>query len=283
MLFRSDLVAETRLGVDDVIAPLFVREGIDRPEPIVSLPGVVQHTRESLRQEVRELIDLGVKAVILFGVPSKKDPLGSAAWDPNGIVQVALQELRSDFGDSAVLMADCCLDEYTSHGHCGVVRDDGEVDNDQTIELYARAIENDAMAQRLGGTRVAGFQVILSVLFDDQGVSRGFRMITDPRAAVQERRVGFMFRQRIQLRYGIEGWTCTDLPPAQGETPVGGVFIKVDCEKRTPERNLFVQARFLRKAGQFDYDPVTREPGVGQFESQTRFEIFDPGFGPAGG
>ena len=103
------------LGVDDVIAPLFVREGIDRPEPIVSLPGVVQHTRESLRQEVRELIDLGVKAVILFGVPSKKDPLGSAAWDPNGIVQVALQELRSDFGDSAVLMADCCLDEYTSH------------------------------------------------------------------------------------------------------------------------------------------------------------------------
>lgn len=151
------------------------------------------------------------------------------------------------------------------------------------IELYARAIENDAMAQRLGGTRVAGFQVILSVLFDDQGVSRGFRMITDPRAAVQERRVGFMFRQRIQLRYGIEGWTCTDLPPAQGETPVGGVFIKVDCEKRTPERNLFVQARFLRKAGQFDYDPVTREPGVGQFESQTRFEIFDPGFGPAGG
>ena len=145
-----DLVAETRLHTSDLVAPLFVREGIDRPEPIVSLPGVVQHTRESLRQEVRELIDLGVKAVILFGVPSKKDPLGSAAWDPNGIVQVALQELRSDFGDSAVLMADCCLDEYTSHGHCGVVRDDGEVDNDQTIELYARA----AVAQANAGAHV---------------------------------------------------------------------------------------------------------------------------------
>ena len=145
-----DLVAETRLGVDDVVAPLFVREGIDSPQPIVSLPGVVQHTRESLRREVRELAGLGIKSVILFGIPATKDDIGSAAWDPNGIVQVALSDLRSDHGDSMVLMADCCLDEYTSHGHCGVVRTDGHVDNDSTIELYARA----AVAQANAGAHV---------------------------------------------------------------------------------------------------------------------------------
>lgn len=145
-----DLVAETRLGANDVIAPLFVREGIDQPQPIVSLPGVVQHTRESLRKEVGELAGLGIKSVILFGIPAAKDEVGSAAWDPNGIVQLALADLRSDHGDSMVLMADCCLDEYTSHGHCGVVRADGEVDNDATVELYARA----ALAQANAGAHV---------------------------------------------------------------------------------------------------------------------------------
>jgi len=145
-----DLVAETGLGVNDVIAPLFVREGIDAPQPIVSLPGVVQHTRESLRKEVRELGELGVKAVILFGVPAHKDDIGSAAWDPNGIVQVALKDLREEMGDRVVLMADCCLDEYTTHGHCGVVRPDGEVDNDATVELYAKA----AVAQADAGAHV---------------------------------------------------------------------------------------------------------------------------------
>lgn len=145
-----DLVAETRLGVNDVVAPLFVREGIDQPQPIVSLPGVVQHTRQSLRQEVSQLADLGITSVILFGIPAAKDDLGSAAWDPNGIVQRALADLRGDHGDRMVLMADCCLDEYTSHGHCGVVRADGHVDNDATIELYARA----AVAQANAGAHV---------------------------------------------------------------------------------------------------------------------------------
>lgn len=145
-----DLVAETRLGVDDVVAPLFVREGIDTPQPIVSLPGVVQHTRQSLRREVNELAALGIKSVILFGIPATKDDIGSAAWDPNGIVQLALSDLRADHGDGMVLMADCCLDEYTSHGHCGVVRADGHVDNDSTIELYARA----AVAQANAGAHV---------------------------------------------------------------------------------------------------------------------------------
>jgi porphobilinogen synthase len=144
------LVAETRLGVDDLVAPLFVREGIAEPQPIVSLPGVVQHTRESLRKEVAGLADLGVPAVILFGVPARKDPTGSEAWNPDGIVQVALRDLRDEVGDRLLLMADNCLDEYTDHGHCGVVLPSGEVDNDATIELYARA----AVAQAEAGADV---------------------------------------------------------------------------------------------------------------------------------
>src|SRR6476469_5434069 len=115
------LVAETRLSTDDLVAPLFVREGISEPQPIVSLPGVVQHTRESLRKEVAALATLGVPAVILFGVPEHKDALGSEAWNPDGIVQVALRDLRDEVGDDLVLIADNCLDEYTDHGHCGVV------------------------------------------------------------------------------------------------------------------------------------------------------------------
>jgi porphobilinogen synthase len=133
------LVAETRLSVDDLVAPLFVREGIDEPQPIASLPGVVQHTRDSLRKEVRRLADLGIPGAILFGVPLRRDAEGSGAWDPDGIVQVALRDLRDEVGDELVLMADLCLDEYTDHGHCGVLDDDGEVDNDLTIDLYARA------------------------------------------------------------------------------------------------------------------------------------------------
>ena len=144
------LVAETRLSVDDLVAPLFVREGIDEPQPIASLPGVVQHTKESLRKEVAELAALGVPAVILFGVPSHKDAEGSEAWNPEGIVQAALRDLRHEVGDQLVVMADCCLDEYTDHGHCGVLTPDGLVDNDATIERYARA----ALAQAEAGAHV---------------------------------------------------------------------------------------------------------------------------------
>jgi porphobilinogen synthase len=144
------LVAETTVGVDDVIAPLFVREGITEPQPISSLPGVVQHTRESLRKEVAALADLGVPGVILFGVPARKDAVGSEAWNPDGIVQAALRDLRAEVGNRLVLMADCCLDEYTDHGHCGVLTADGDVDNDATIELYARA----AVAQADAGAHV---------------------------------------------------------------------------------------------------------------------------------
>jgi porphobilinogen synthase len=140
------LVAETRLSVDDLIVPLFVREGIDHPQEISSLPGVYQHTRESLRKEVHELADLGVPAVILFGVPEQKDAEGSGAWDPEGIVQVALRDLRADVGDDLVLMADLCLDEYTDHGHCGLVDEHGTVDNDATIDLYAQVAQAQAAA-----------------------------------------------------------------------------------------------------------------------------------------
>jgi porphobilinogen synthase len=131
------LVAEHRLGVDDLVAPLFVKEGIDTPEPIASMPGVVQHTQESLRKEVHALADLGVPAAILFGIPAHKDARGSQADARDGVVQVALQHVRDEVGDSLVLMVDNCLDEYTDHGHCGILTGTGEVDNDATLDRYA--------------------------------------------------------------------------------------------------------------------------------------------------
>ena len=145
-----ELVAETRLSVNDVVAPLFVREGVDRPQPISSLPGVVQHSLASLETEIGDLIDLGVRGVVLFGVPLVKDPIGSGAFDPNGIVQVALRRLRERYDDRIVLMADLCVDEYTSHGHCGIVNEKGHVDNDATLDVYVKA----AIAQATAGAQV---------------------------------------------------------------------------------------------------------------------------------
>lgn len=144
------MVAETRLTPDDLIAPLFVREGITEPQPITSIPGVMQHTLGSLRAEVADLVGLGVPGVILFGVPETKDDIGSGAWNPDGIVQIALRELRDTFGDRVVLMADLCLDEYTTHGHCGVLDGHGSVDNDATLDLYA----NVAIAQATAGADI---------------------------------------------------------------------------------------------------------------------------------
>jgi porphobilinogen synthase len=144
------MVAETVLTPADLIAPLFVREGVDRPQPIVSLPGVLQHTVESLVKEARRLHSLGVPALVLFGVPEHKDPVGSGASDPGGIVQVALRALADELSGQMVLMADLCLDEYTDHGHCGIVDAAGEVDNDLTLERYAAA----ALAQAEAGADV---------------------------------------------------------------------------------------------------------------------------------
>ena len=144
------LVAETTLTPDDLIAPLFVREGIDDPVAIASLPGVVQHSLSSLDAEVAALMALGVPGVILFGVPEHKDAVGSGASDPDGVVQVALDRLRQRFGDDIVLMSDLCIDEYTDHGHCGLIAPDGSVDNDSTIERYGEI----AIAQAVAGASV---------------------------------------------------------------------------------------------------------------------------------
>ena len=144
------MVAETRLTPDDLIAPLFVREGITEPQLIASIPADMQHTLGSRRAEVADLVGLGVPGVILFGVPETKDDIGSGAWNPDGIVQIALRELRDTFGDRVVLMSDLCLDEYTTHGHCGVLDGRGSVDNDATLDLYA----NVAIAQATAGADV---------------------------------------------------------------------------------------------------------------------------------
>jgi porphobilinogen synthase len=145
-----DLVAETALGPADLVAPLFVREGIDQPRPIPSLPGVDQHTVESATKEAARLAGLGVRGVILFGIPERKDAIGSGAWAPDGVVQLALRSLRDAVGDAVVVMADLCLDEYTDHGHCGLLTDAGEVDNDATLDCYARV----AVAQADAGAGV---------------------------------------------------------------------------------------------------------------------------------
>ncbi len=144
------MVAEIELTPNDLIAPLFVREGIREPQPIASIPGVVQHTIESLRAEVKELVGLGVPGVILFGIPEHKDAEGSGASDPDGIVQVALRALRDTFADEIVLMADLCLDEYTDHGHCGLLTPEGLVDNDTTLDRYAEV----AVAQADAGADI---------------------------------------------------------------------------------------------------------------------------------
>ena len=141
-----EMVAETSIGVKDLVAPLFVREGIEGPRPVPSMPGVVQHTVGSLVKEARQLCDLGVPALVLFGVPVGKDAEGSQAWAPEGIVQVALEALRQELGSEMVLIADLCLDEYTDHGHCGLLDDRGEVANDPTVALYARVARAQARA-----------------------------------------------------------------------------------------------------------------------------------------
>ena len=144
------LVAETRLAPSDLVLPLFVKESISDPAPIASMPGVVQHTRESLRKAAVEAVEAGVGGLIVFGIPAVKDARGSGADTPSGIVQMALGDLVAEVGDATVLMADLCLDEYTDHGHCGVLRADGSVDNDATLERYAAT----AVAQARAGVHV---------------------------------------------------------------------------------------------------------------------------------
>jgi porphobilinogen synthase len=144
------LVANTAVQPADLVQPLFVKEGISEPQPVGSMPGVLQHTRDSLRKAAAEAVEAGVGGLILFGIPAEKDARGSAADDTSGIVQLALADLAADLGTDTVLMADLCLDEYTDHGHCGILTPAGEVDNDATLERYSAI----ALAQAMAGAHM---------------------------------------------------------------------------------------------------------------------------------
>ncbi|MFD0067473.1 porphobilinogen synthase [Streptomyces sp. NPDC056690] len=142
------MVAETRLHPADLVLPAFVREGITEPVPIQAMPGVVQHTRDTLRKAATEAVQAGVSGIMLYGVPedAKKDAAGTAGTDPDGILQVAIRDVKAEVGDELVIMSDLCLDEFTDHGHCGVLDTDGRVDNDATLERYAEMAQVQADA-----------------------------------------------------------------------------------------------------------------------------------------
>jgi porphobilinogen synthase len=160
------LVAETDLRPRHLVLPLFVREGITEPRPIASMPGVVQHTPDSLRKACVEAVDAGVGGLMLFGIPAVRDAVGSAGTDPDGVLNAALRDVRAEVGDATVLMADTCLDEFTDHGHCGVLDSSGAVDNDATLAVYAEM----AVAQAEAGAHLLG----PSGMMDGQvGVIRG--------------------------------------------------------------------------------------------------------------
>jgi porphobilinogen synthase len=154
------LVAQTRLHPAELVLPVFVREGIESPVPISAMPGVVQHTLDSLVAQAKEAADAGLGAIMLFGVPVAKDAVGSGADDPHGILNVALRAVVDAVGERLVVMADLCLDEFTDHGHCGVLDASGRVDNDATLERYAAM----ALAQARAGAHVLG----LSGMMDGQ-------------------------------------------------------------------------------------------------------------------
>ncbi|HEU4347535.1 MAG TPA: porphobilinogen synthase [Actinoplanes sp.] len=146
------LVEETRVAPAELVLPLFVKEGLTEPRPISSLPGVVQHSRESLRKAAHEAVGAGIGGLMLFGVPAVRDETGSGGTDPDGILNVAIRDVIAEVGDSTVVMSDLCLDEFTSHGHCGVLAADGSVDNDATLRIYAEM----AVAQAAAGVHLVG-------------------------------------------------------------------------------------------------------------------------------
>ncbi|MFC8299249.1 porphobilinogen synthase [Micromonospora orduensis] len=146
------LVSETRVDPAELVVPMFVKEGLTEPRAIASLPGVLQHSRDSLRKAAAEAVQAGVGGIMLFGVPERRDPTGSGGIDPDGILNVAIRDVVSEVGDGAVVMSDLCLDEFTSHGHCGVLTGDGEVDNDATLAAYAEM----AVAQAAAGVHMVG-------------------------------------------------------------------------------------------------------------------------------
>jgi porphobilinogen synthase len=146
------LVAETRIDPAGLVLPMFVREGITDPQPIASMPGVLQHTRDSMRRAAVEAVEAGVGGLMLFGVPAQRDAIGSAALRDDGVLNVGIADLIAEVGDATVVMSDGCLDEFTDHGHCGVLDDKGRVDNDATLEVYA----DMAIAQAAAGAHMVG-------------------------------------------------------------------------------------------------------------------------------
>src|SRR6185369_10986028 len=146
------LVEETHVLPSQLILPMFVKEGLTEPRPIASMPGVLQHSRESLRKAAAEAVRSGVGGIMLFGVPETRDEMGSGGLNPDGILNVAIRDVISEVGDSTVVMSDLCLDEFTSHGHCGVLAPDGSVDNDATLAIYAEM----GVAQAAAGAHVVG-------------------------------------------------------------------------------------------------------------------------------
>jgi porphobilinogen synthase len=146
------LVAETDLRPRHLVLPMFVKEGATEPVPIASMPGVVQHTRDSLRKAAAEAVGAGVGGLMLFGVPERRDATGSAGVDPDGVLNVGLRDLRAEVGEATVIMADTCLDEFTDHGHCGLLDAEGRVDNDATLAVYAEM----AVAQAAAGAQLLG-------------------------------------------------------------------------------------------------------------------------------
>ncbi|WP_308222422.1 porphobilinogen synthase [Kitasatospora sp. A2-31] len=155
------LVAETRLHPAELVLPLFVREGVSEPVPVTSMPGVVQHTRDTLRKAVVEAAEAGLGGVMLFGVPAVQDAVGSEGTNPDGILQQAIRDVVSEVGDALVVMSDLCLDEYTDHGHCGVLAADGSVDNDATLERYAEMarVQADAGVHLVGPSGMMDGQI----------------------------------------------------------------------------------------------------------------------------
>ncbi len=154
------LVAQTRPAAADLVLPMFVREGLSGPAPIAAMPGVVQHSRDSLRKAAAEAVQAGVGGLMLFGVPEVRDATGSGATDDDGVLNVAIRDVIAEVGDATVVMSDLCLDEFTDHGHCGVLSADGAVDNDATLVRYAEM----ALAQAAAGATVLG----LSGMMDGQ-------------------------------------------------------------------------------------------------------------------
>jgi hypothetical protein len=229
---------------------------------------------------------LALGALVLAGAPARPQGKGDAGEIRGLKLGLKAQSMTTDgFGEFA------CgsnggpprqkLEDWSGFAKCTPEADglrEVQVRFDDEQEYIGKAIADDRYADQRGSTRVAGHPVILSALFDGGGTLRALRFISDPRGTALERRMAHMLRLAVINRYGPAAWNCTDFPAADGETPVGGVFLKQRCEKLTPERYLNVEAHFLRKPGQNAIDPKTGDYTSGQFESWTRFEVYDPAF-----